>query len=174
MRMRRECQNVFSAIVFKGNRYSAISACITARAWHTCRGAFRDCLPVVAGKTFPAFPAHAQPEILHIWYAAQYSDVSILWRHHVNLSIAFMNRQRVHVWYERSVVPGQLRMLPSRTPTVCVNHTWYHGPTDQWLNPRIFSDNGHSPTNRQIYLDLPVDFNNKNEKKRNYRRISDT
>ena len=31
------------------------------------RDACRDCLPVVAGKTFPEFPAYAQPVILRIW-----------------------------------------------------------------------------------------------------------
>ena len=49
----------FPAAVFKGNRKSAIRACITARAWRTCRDACRDRLPSVTGKTFPAFPAHA-------------------------------------------------------------------------------------------------------------------
>ena len=47
---------------FKGNRELAIPACITARAWGTCRDACRDRLPVVAEKTFPAFPAHAHPQ----------------------------------------------------------------------------------------------------------------
>ena len=47
---------------FKRNRYSAIPACITARASRTCRDACRDRLPVVAGKTFPTFPAHAHPQ----------------------------------------------------------------------------------------------------------------
>ena len=32
--------------------------------------ACRDRLPAVAGKTFPAFPAHAQPAILRIWKEA--------------------------------------------------------------------------------------------------------
>ena len=50
----------FPAVEFKGNRELAIPACITARAWRTCRDACRDCLP--AGKTFPAFPAHAHPQ----------------------------------------------------------------------------------------------------------------
>ena len=57
--------NVSPAIVFKGNRQLAIPACITARASHTCRDACRDRQPAVAGKTFPAFPAHAA--ILRIW-----------------------------------------------------------------------------------------------------------
>ena len=35
---------------FKGKRELAIPACITARAWRTCRDACRDCLPAVAGK----------------------------------------------------------------------------------------------------------------------------
>ena len=47
---------------FKGKRELAIPACITARASRTCRDACRDCLPAVAGKTFPAFPAHAHPQ----------------------------------------------------------------------------------------------------------------
>ena len=47
------------AVDFKGNRYLANPACITARALRTCRDACRDRLPAVAGKTFPAFPAHA-------------------------------------------------------------------------------------------------------------------
>ena len=37
-----------------------------ARALRTCRDACRDRYPAVVGKTFPAFPAHAQPAILRI------------------------------------------------------------------------------------------------------------
>ena len=48
---------------FKGNCYVAISACNTARASRTCRDACRDHLPAVTGKTFPAFPAHAHPQL---------------------------------------------------------------------------------------------------------------
>ena len=44
---------------FKGNRELVIPACITAYASRTCRDVCRVCLPTVAGKTFPAFPAHA-------------------------------------------------------------------------------------------------------------------
>ena len=51
-----------SAAEFKGNRELAIPAGITARAWRTCRDAFRDCSPAVAGKTFSAFLAHAHPQ----------------------------------------------------------------------------------------------------------------
>ena len=47
---------------FKENRLLAIPACITARAWRTCRDACRDRLHAVTGKTFPAFPAHAHPQ----------------------------------------------------------------------------------------------------------------
>ena len=36
---------------------------LVSDASHTCRDACRDRLPVVAGKTFPAFPAHAHPQI---------------------------------------------------------------------------------------------------------------
>ena len=34
--------------------------------------ACRDHQPAVAGKTFPAFPVHAQPAILRIWYEAHW------------------------------------------------------------------------------------------------------
>ena len=54
----------FSPIAdFEGNRLLVISACITARAWRTCRDACRDRLPAVMGKMFPAFPAHAHPQL---------------------------------------------------------------------------------------------------------------
>ena len=52
--------NVFPAAEFNGNRELAIPACITARASRACRDAW-DCFATVAGKTFPAFPAHAHP-----------------------------------------------------------------------------------------------------------------
>ena len=58
--------NVFPATDLKGNRGLTIPAFITARAWD----AYRDRQPAVAGKTFPAFPAHAQPAILRIWQEA--------------------------------------------------------------------------------------------------------
>ena len=47
---------------FQGNCWIAIPACITASASCTCRDACRDRLPAVAGKTIPAFPAHAHPQ----------------------------------------------------------------------------------------------------------------
>ena len=59
--------NVLPATDIKGNHQLAIPACITARASRTCRDACWDRWPKVAGKTFPAFPAHAQPAILPIW-----------------------------------------------------------------------------------------------------------
>ena len=54
--------NVSPAAEFKGKHELAIPACITTRASRTWRDACRDCLPAVAGKTFPAFPAHAHPQ----------------------------------------------------------------------------------------------------------------
>ena len=60
----------FPPLTSKGNHYIAIPACITSRASRTCRDACRDRLPTVAGKTFPAFSAHAQPAILRIWQEA--------------------------------------------------------------------------------------------------------
>ena len=66
----RNARNVFPATDLKGNRYLAIQACITACASRTSRNACRDRFTAVAGKTFPAFPAHAQPTILRIWQEA--------------------------------------------------------------------------------------------------------
>ena len=70
--------NVFPAADFKGNRQLATPACTTARAPRTCRDACRDRWSVAGGKTFPEFPAHAQPAILRIWREAhameRYSD----------------------------------------------------------------------------------------------------
>ena len=71
LRMRRECRERFPR-----DRGLAIPTCITARACRTCRDACRDKLTSGfswswwRGKTFPAFPAHAQPAILRIWYEA--------------------------------------------------------------------------------------------------------
>ena len=62
LRMRRECRERFPLPPISENRLLAIPACITARAWRTCRDACRDCLHAVTGKTFPAFPAHAHPQ----------------------------------------------------------------------------------------------------------------
>ena len=62
--------NVFHVTDFKGDRWLAIPACITVRASRTCRDVCRDRQSAVAGKTFPAFPAHAQPVILCIWQEA--------------------------------------------------------------------------------------------------------
>ena len=47
--------------VFPRRRLQRKPACITARASRTCHNACHDRLPPVAGKTFPAFPAHAHP-----------------------------------------------------------------------------------------------------------------
>ena len=68
--MRRECRERFPR-----QRGLAIPTCITARAWRTCRDAYRDRWQVVSievggGKTFPAFPVHAQLAILRIWQKA--------------------------------------------------------------------------------------------------------
>ena len=63
----------FPAVEFKGNRELAIPACISARAWRTCRDACRDCLSAMAGKTFPAFPAHAHP---HRYCLKRFSDMT--------------------------------------------------------------------------------------------------
>ena len=71
LHMHRECRERFP-------RHSglAILACITTRAWRTCRDACRDrqiavCLKSVAGKAFPAFLAHAQPVVVRIWPTSQ-------------------------------------------------------------------------------------------------------
>ena len=66
----RNAGNVFPATDFKAKCKLAIPACIMARASRTCRDACRDLWSAMAGKTFPAFPGHAQPAILRIWQEA--------------------------------------------------------------------------------------------------------
>ena len=46
----------FPPTELKWNRLLAISACITARAWRTCRDAWRDRQPAVAGVNVPGIP----------------------------------------------------------------------------------------------------------------------
>ena len=62
LRMRRECRERFPR-----HRGSAIPTCITERASRTCSdvGIASQQFPLKseAGKTFPAFPVHAQPTI---------------------------------------------------------------------------------------------------------------
>ena len=70
--------NVFPVTDCEGNRGITIPACITARASRTCRGACRDRYSAVARKTFPAFPAHAQPTILRIWQEA-HGTWAVVW-----------------------------------------------------------------------------------------------
>ena len=79
--------NVFPATNFKWNRYLAIPACITARASRTCRDACWDRKPTEAGKTFSAFPAHAQPTILRIWQEAHSQVTLSLWSYTYYLQI---------------------------------------------------------------------------------------
>ena len=60
LRMRREWRERFSPPPI--SKETVIPACLTARASRTCRDACRDHLPVVAGKTFSEFPAHAHAQ----------------------------------------------------------------------------------------------------------------
>ena len=58
--------SVFPATDFKGNRQIAITA---SRHVRDARAVMHDWIanPPVAGETFSASPAHAQPTILRIW-----------------------------------------------------------------------------------------------------------
>ena len=68
-------RNDFTATDFKGNRELAIPACITARAWYTCRDACRDRWLALAGKTFPVVPGHVQPATLRMWQRAHAGQI---------------------------------------------------------------------------------------------------
>ena len=70
--------NIFPATDFKGNRSIATPTCTTARASRTFRDACRDNLLAMAGKTFPAFPAHAQPSIERFWQETHIRCVSYM------------------------------------------------------------------------------------------------
>ena len=66
--MHRECRERFPR-----HGGLTIPTCIVrdARAvMHAGIANWRFPMKSVAGKTFPAFPAHAQPAILHIWQEA--------------------------------------------------------------------------------------------------------
>ena len=71
---------------FKGNRYLATPACITTRASRTCRDACRDRLLAVAGKTFPAFSAHAHPQ----FYASVKRSIETVWRIYASENMAII------------------------------------------------------------------------------------
>ena len=63
LRMRREYRECFSR-----HHGLAIPACIMERAvMHAGIANYRLPLKLMAAKTFPAFPAHAQRAILRIW-----------------------------------------------------------------------------------------------------------
>ena len=92
---------------FKGNRWLAIPACITARAWRTCRDACRDRLPAVTGKTFPAFPAHAHPQFC-------VSGKRPIDRHHLNCYTLWDMRyttlsELLAICVENPLVTGEFR-----------------------------------------------------------------
>ena len=60
---------------FPRHRGLAIPPCISSRVWRTFRGACWDRLLTISfeasgGDTSPAFPVHAQPAILPIWWEA--------------------------------------------------------------------------------------------------------
>ena len=75
---------------FKGNRWLAIPVYIAARATRTCRDACWDRLPVVAGKTIPAFPAHAHPQ----FYVSGKRPISynLFYKHHTHIYKPYTRR----------------------------------------------------------------------------------
>ena len=70
LRLRRECWERFPRHWLQRKPLVSDPGMPTARGSRTCRDACRDHVGAVAGKTFPAFPANAQPTILRIWYEA--------------------------------------------------------------------------------------------------------
>ena len=88
-----------------------IPTCITARASRTCRDACRYRYPAVsfksvAGKTFPAFAAHAQPAILRIWWETHCQVLrmrtpTMSARFHRNSSYMVYNCRWVRQWWSK-------------------------------------------------------------------------
>ena len=114
-----------SSADFKRNCWLAIPACITARAWRTCRDACLDCLPAVAGKTIPAFPAHAHPQLYasgkkpilsHCWSGLLLSSNTMLWWESIEYQLK--NRSQL-VWWKDILL--SLNWLPWY-----VRHTYTH------------------------------------------------
>ena len=67
LRMRRECQECFCRHRFQRKPLVSDPGMHHDTASRTCRDAYRGRYAAVAGKTCPAFPAHAPPTIFHIW-----------------------------------------------------------------------------------------------------------
>ena len=94
LRMRWECRERFPRHRFQRKPLVSDSGmhhgtCVTHVPW--CMSGSLTC---VAGKTFPAFPAHAQPAILHIWQEAhaivKYTSMPTLMKSSETLCIKYL------------------------------------------------------------------------------------
>ena len=107
--MRLECRERFPRHWLK-KHFLAIPACITAR----------DHLPVLAGKTFPAFPAHAQPAILRIWQKAHgFHPYNVLFKTRENPCCLLWLTQR-----DACIVLYHLALSCMMHAELCINTDW--------------------------------------------------
>ena len=121
--------NVLPATDFKGNCLLAILACITARAWRTCRDACRNRQPAM-GKTFPAFPAHVQPTILRIWQEAHGHLIGAGWA---------SGGPGHRFWHDRCQTGDQRGYRPFMCYRLCIRMIFCHTACTHEMIPMLYT-----------------------------------
>ena len=119
-----------------------------------CRDACRDRLPAVAGKTFPAFPAHAQTSILLTWQEAHerrryfVTTSRINWLG-ANLESALTWRLKAKAFFHRSLIKSVY--LPSRFSVHMVfRHIQYTGIITQRFHRSKYRKQTNELTKKQL------------------------
>ena len=120
----------------KGKRWLATPACITARAWRTCRDACRDRLYPVAGKTFPTFPAHA-PAIFRIWQEAHSAKAPVNEMNAILYYIYMLWISKLTQWPYRTSGPHFLIDMIHTFRTARSNITWWHIEHGNYHNSNV-------------------------------------
>ena len=97
----------------------------TARASRTCRDACRNRLPTVAGKTFPAFPAHAHPQFYLSGKRPMGTNVNM---HRYSTWVRTLSNRRQTI--------SRIKMTQS-TEAHMQRHTWLTS-NRQWIDQELF------------------------------------
>ena len=118
----------------------AIPTCITARAWRTCRDACQDRLPAVAGKTFPAFPAHVHTQfyVSGKRLMAKMSVTMLLTSFVRNIPFSAAVTLNISLWHQRWYARlTETRCIPfsSDQSLPCLTLTDYQATDVTWTVP---------------------------------------
>ena len=84
--------NVFPATTIKRSRHASRHVRDARAVMHAGIANQQFPLKSVAGKTFPAFPAHAQPAILRIWQEAHWSSSHSLNQWWLHVGFIYVNK----------------------------------------------------------------------------------